>query len=169
MRTLKEIDADIEKVQDALAQVHGNEAEVYTRIVGYYRSVRNWNKGKREEYGHRKLFQTSGCCSNDQFVKAENVTFEKPAVAKESFNLAGDKVANIVLYTRDTCPNCPPVRKFCEGLKTGVVEYNVDSEKGFEEARKNGVLSAPTAICYDANGIELMRARSLDELEKVFA
>ncbi|HDQ13790.1 MAG TPA: ribonucleoside triphosphate reductase [Sediminispirochaeta sp.] len=35
----------------------GREAEVYTRIVGYYRSVRNWNKGKKEEYGQRKLYE----------------------------------------------------------------------------------------------------------------
>ena len=34
----------------------GGEAEVYTRIVGYYRSVRNWNKGKQEEFGLRQLF-----------------------------------------------------------------------------------------------------------------
>ncbi|MHB0854142.1 MAG: ribonucleoside triphosphate reductase [Rectinema subterraneum] len=34
----------------------GAETEVYSRIVGYYRSVRNWNKGKREEYKERKMF-----------------------------------------------------------------------------------------------------------------
>ncbi len=36
--------------------VCGAETEVYSRIVGYYRSVRNWNKGKREEYKERKMF-----------------------------------------------------------------------------------------------------------------
>jgi ribonucleoside-triphosphate reductase len=34
----------------------GAEAEVYSRIVGYYRSVRNWNRGKKEEYGLRRPF-----------------------------------------------------------------------------------------------------------------
>ena len=34
----------------------GNETEVYARIVGYYRSVRNWNAGKTEEFHQRKLF-----------------------------------------------------------------------------------------------------------------
>jgi len=34
----------------------GGETEVYARIVGYYRPVRNWNKGKREEYRHRTTF-----------------------------------------------------------------------------------------------------------------
>jgi ribonucleoside-triphosphate reductase len=32
------------------------ETEVYSRIVGYYRPVKNWNVGKKEEYGHRRLF-----------------------------------------------------------------------------------------------------------------
>ena len=51
MRTLAEIDADIAQVKQALENVHGNEAEVYTRIVGYYRSVRNWNKGNAKNTG----------------------------------------------------------------------------------------------------------------------
>jgi len=34
----------------------GSETEVYSRIVGYYRPVGNWNKGKREEYFMRKTF-----------------------------------------------------------------------------------------------------------------
>ena len=31
----------------------GQEAEVYTRVVGYYRPVKLWNKGKQEEYKDR--------------------------------------------------------------------------------------------------------------------
>ncbi|MGP1521043.1 MAG: anaerobic ribonucleoside-triphosphate reductase [Treponema sp.] len=57
MRTLEQVNADIEKVKSALTNVKGRETEVYARIVGYYRSVRNWNKGKREEFGHRVMFE----------------------------------------------------------------------------------------------------------------
>lgn len=35
----------------------GAETEVYSRVVGYYRPVANWNKGKKEEYKHRKFFK----------------------------------------------------------------------------------------------------------------
>jgi ribonucleoside-triphosphate reductase len=34
----------------------GEEAEVYTRIVGYYRPVSRWNKGKQEEYQDRLTY-----------------------------------------------------------------------------------------------------------------
>lgn len=34
----------------------GNETEVYSRVVGYYRPVNNWNKGKKEEFRQRKVY-----------------------------------------------------------------------------------------------------------------
>ena len=33
------------------------DTEVYSRIVGYYRPIQNWNKGKREEFKFRKEFE----------------------------------------------------------------------------------------------------------------
>jgi ribonucleoside-triphosphate reductase len=33
------------------------ETEVYSRIVGYYRPVQNWNAGKKSEFNRRKLFK----------------------------------------------------------------------------------------------------------------
>jgi ribonucleoside-triphosphate reductase len=40
----------------------GAEAEVYTRIVGYYRPVSQWNKGKQAEYDDRMVFHTDSMC-----------------------------------------------------------------------------------------------------------
>jgi ribonucleoside-triphosphate reductase len=34
----------------------GDPAEVYTRIVGYYRPVSQWNKGKQAEYHDRMVY-----------------------------------------------------------------------------------------------------------------
>ncbi|MEA3432835.1 MAG: ribonucleoside triphosphate reductase [candidate division WOR-3 bacterium] len=34
----------------------GKQTEVYSRVVGYYRPVQNWNKGKKEEYKQRKVY-----------------------------------------------------------------------------------------------------------------
>ena len=39
----------------------GQEAEVYTRIVGYYRPVSRWNKGKQAEYTDRVVFSDCLC------------------------------------------------------------------------------------------------------------
>ncbi|MBQ8460642.1 ribonucleoside triphosphate reductase [bacterium] len=45
----------------------GTECEIYSRIVGYIRPVKGWNKGKKAEFGNRKTFdmqkaQESCCC-----------------------------------------------------------------------------------------------------------
>ncbi len=35
------------------------ETEVYSRVVGYLRPVRQWNSGKQAEYGNRKIFKVA--------------------------------------------------------------------------------------------------------------
>lgn len=47
---------DIDKLKHDLDRVEGTPCEVYTRIVGYYRPVKNWNPGKRDEYAQRRVF-----------------------------------------------------------------------------------------------------------------
>jgi len=37
--------------------VCGQPCEVYSRVVGYYRPVQNWNKGKTEEFKDRIVFK----------------------------------------------------------------------------------------------------------------
>ena len=34
----------------------GKKTEVYSRVVGYHRPVKNWNRGKREEFKERRTF-----------------------------------------------------------------------------------------------------------------
>jgi len=31
--------------------------EVYSRVVGYFRPVNQWNKGKKEEFKERKVYE----------------------------------------------------------------------------------------------------------------
>ena len=33
--------------------------EVYSRVVGYFRPVQNWNKGKQQEFNERKTVKIS--------------------------------------------------------------------------------------------------------------
>ena len=48
----------------------GKDAEVYTRVVGYYRPVSRWNKGKQAEYEERKEYASDsmfvGTCACDR-------------------------------------------------------------------------------------------------------
>ncbi|MFA5518209.1 MAG: anaerobic ribonucleoside-triphosphate reductase [Spirochaetota bacterium] len=38
--------------------------EVYSRVVGYFRPVNQWNKGKQEEFSQRKEFAAESYCKN---------------------------------------------------------------------------------------------------------
>ena len=58
MRTIEQVEKEIEETKAALKDVHGTETEVYARIVGYYRAVKHWNKGKRDEFD---LDHCKGC------------------------------------------------------------------------------------------------------------
>jgi hypothetical protein len=42
----------------------GKPCEIYSRVVGYFRPIQNWNKGKREEFGQRVEFKESISLSN---------------------------------------------------------------------------------------------------------
>ncbi|MDR0639491.1 MAG: anaerobic ribonucleoside-triphosphate reductase [Spirochaetaceae bacterium] len=65
MKMLEVIEKDLRETREALANAEGRSAEVYSRIVGYYRSVRNWNNGKREEFGNRKMFAPPASTENE--------------------------------------------------------------------------------------------------------
>jgi ribonucleoside-triphosphate reductase len=35
----------------------GRKCEVYSRVVGYHRPVKNWNDGKKEEFRERREYR----------------------------------------------------------------------------------------------------------------
>ena len=57
MEEIKEIEKRIQVLKEELENVQGTRTEVYSRIVGYYRSVKNWNKGKSAEYVERTTYE----------------------------------------------------------------------------------------------------------------
>ena len=51
----------------------GKKTEVYSRVVGYFRPIRNWNAGKKEEFFDRVTFNEDSalkkCFEKDVSVK----------------------------------------------------------------------------------------------------
>ena len=165
MRTTTEIDKEIAELQEKLETVEGRKTEVYTRIVGYYRSLRNWNRGKREEYSHRLLFDM------------EAIPDETPATAA-AITQAADRAAdheadtspqpvNYIYFFRETCPNCPPARELLSQLELPGEEMNVDTDEGTRLALEYGIYATPTVIFFDSSGEEVFRTSSTDDLKEV--
>lgn len=151
MRNLEEVENDLNRAREALASVKGTPAEVYSRIVGYYRSVRNWNRGKREEYGERRLYKLSGPENSDR-----TVPLSAPA-APEPTSPTGES-ARVLLFWRPACPNCPSAKEAAGRLGIPVDMVNADTERGFAEALRRNVLATPTAIFLSPTGTEIGRA-----------
>lgn len=182
MRTIEEIDREIAAVQAELNDLHGTETEVYARIVGYYRAVRNWNKGKRDEFDQRKMFVLNDDISDSRGKNTEAIAsaadcqelFDTQAETNSSDNTVqynkNNKNKNEIHYDffmRKTCPNCPPVKKFIQESELTGRTIDVDTETGLKEAAGKGVFAAPTVIFYDASGQETGRAHNVEELKAV--
>jgi len=41
----------------------GSKTEVFSRVCGYHRPVKNWNKGKQEEFAGRKTYTVNNAHS----------------------------------------------------------------------------------------------------------
>ncbi|MBQ6734113.1 MAG: ribonucleoside triphosphate reductase [Lachnospiraceae bacterium] len=63
----------------------GRESEVYSRITGYYRPVRNWNDGKTAEFHQRRTYVTEGNAAKvtpeNRSIKEENEAASLTAAA----------------------------------------------------------------------------------------
>ena len=164
-----------------LVSVQGTPTEVYSRIVGYYRSVKNWNAGKRDEFSSRATFRLpSGVPSAlEDSLPAVPPPPPPPHVGYSLWEplserpAAGDGPPTLsdvmgpaayLLFTRRTCHNCPAVREYLEGTGLPGREIDADSPEGLALARNLGVLSCPTAVLQDLEDREVYRAYTVTEL-----
>jgi len=169
-RSLEEIEKEIAETQSQLSDVHGTETEVYARIVGYYRAVKHWNKGKRDEYDLRKMFTLEDSNAHNFTEKAETAQeiTETKAAAEVSEATVETNTVTYEMFTRKTCPNCPPVKAFMENVEFSGRTIDVDTKEGLAEAAKKGVFASPTVIFYNEQGVETARCHNVEELQAVF-
>ena len=163
MRNLEVIEKDLAAAREALSSVQGTPSEVYSRIVGYYRAVRNWNKGKREEYGQRVMFEPDASLLASCLPSAQ----DKPVKASESwvFGERADENEKILLFIRPACPACPSAKAAAGRLGIPLELFDADTDEGLAEAMRYQVMSTPTAILLSSNGTELGRARDAQAIE----
>ncbi|MCH5290785.1 MAG: hypothetical protein J1D88_03375 [Treponema sp.] len=176
-RTLEQIEAEIAETKAALQDVHGDRTEVYARIVGYYRAVTNWNKGKRDEFDQRKLFELDGEDLSQkeepgaQDTGATPVKADSPAIGEHvrATQRPSAQGARYELFVRPSCPNCPPVKKYLSGIPMQGTTVDCSTDEGLNEAATKGVFATPTVILYGADGNERARAHSVSELSDILS
>ena len=109
----------------------GKEAEVYSRITGYYRPVKNWNEGKAQEYKDRKVYSVGELSTPSNSTSRNQVP---------------------LLFTTTTCVNCLAAKKT---LDNAGIDYVVkDAAVNQELVEKFNVLQAPSLVVVTDDGIE---------------
>ncbi len=116
----------------------GAETEIYSRITGYYRPVKNWNDGKAQEYANRVNYDI------------ENSSLKRPVstvvtLSEEENDVTFDQNAakNMkYLFTTKTCPNCKIAKESLQGTDYILI----DAEENAELVEKYGVMQAPTLV-----------------------
>lgn len=151
--------AKLAELKAKLITVEGTPTEVYSRIVGYYRSVRNWNAGKREEFGRRREYAFPGTVpSVPQGIYSGAHIASQRGHPSEAREIETGRVASWLLFTRKSCPLCPPVATAIEASGMKGLSIDVDTGEGMAMASGHAVLATPTVILLDANKCEVGRA-----------
>lgn len=116
----------------------GADTEVYSRITGYYRPVKNWNAGKTQEFKDRKTYSIEEMktpVSTVEEIKKE----EKTSVVKTD--------SKVLLFTTKTCPNCSMIKKV---LRDKQIDYElIDAEENVELSKKYNIVAVPTLVTQD--------------------
>lgn len=140
----------------------GNATEVYSRITGYYRPVRNWNDGKSSEFENRKTYEPEELFSVNRNL-LEEAGVDEPRVGTQTLGRANRVEApksnsdaeKVILVTTKTCPNCQAAKNY---LNQAGIEYDVilaDEADGAEIAVQYNISAAPTLIVQSGEEAEL--------------
>ena len=120
----------------------GKETEIYSRITGYYRPVKNWNAGKTQEFKMRKTYVIDG----------ENTCEKECCEEKEEVVKTKEYEDKIVLFGTSVCPNCKMAKEF---LNKKEIEFEwVNAEENPEYTKEIGVKQAPTLVVFKDGNIE---------------
>ncbi len=133
----------------------GRETEVYSRITGYYRPVKNWNDGKAQEYKSRKVYDIE---------KAINTVPTSHKDGAPAADVCADKCTEgeLLLFATATCPNCKMATVFLD--KAGFAYTKLLAEENRDLVAKYDVKQAPTLIV--RNGESFQKIVNLSNIKK---
>ena len=120
----------------------GKETEVYSRITGYYRPVKNWNDGKSQEFKDRKVYNIEKSVLKRDGAPAAEAPAECACEAAEA--------EKVLLFTTETCPNCKLAVQWLD--KAGISFEKLLVSENPDLAKELELKQAPTLVVYK-NGV----------------
>lgn len=104
----------------------GATCEVYSRITGYYRPVKNWNDGKAQEFKERKTYVVDGIVEKEDRDKPNEY----------------DEVP--ILVTTKTCPKCKEAEKML--IEHNIFYMKMLASNNLEFVDNHNIVTAPTLV-----------------------
>lgn len=156
------------KGEEYTCPICGKDTEVYSRITGYYRPVKNWNTGKSEEFKERKEYSFNK--AQETLDEPEEFVCESCQVSNEIEKESETKSMNDFkdgdyLFTTKTCPNCTFIKtKFAE-MNVNVNELDVMNYRDL--AMSLNIMSAPTLVRVKNGKVEA-QASGVPNILKLF-
>ena len=123
----------------------GAVTEVYSRITGYYRPVKNWNDGKAAEFEKRTEYDIKK--SMDNF---EGRLVKEEAPAKEECTCEATAQSKLILFATKTCPNCKMACTFLD--KAGLAYEKLYAEDNADLVKAYEIKQAPTLVAVHEDG-----------------
>ena len=143
----------------------GKETEVYSRITGYYRPVKNWNAGKSQEFKDRRTYVVEEMSRDNksnwsaktpisdlreknagQTIRLEPQTTMEAEPKAYEVNALSDTVPTI--FVKDHCPKCKGAE---QRFRIANIKFEtVNCSEHMDIARELGITQTPTII--DPNG-----------------
>ena len=130
----------------------GKETEVYSRITGYYRPVKNWNAGKVQEFKMRKTYEIK----EDQEPTAKE---GDACVIAEAPKTLAPQIDEVLLFTSPTCPNCKMAKMLLD--KAGIQYHAIDAISNRELTESFGIKQSPTLVVPDHGSYKTYENASL--------
>lgn len=142
--------------------------EVYSRVVGYFRPVHNWNEGKRQEFRERVTFD-------------EQASLKSPRMSTGAQKEALEQFYKV--FTVPNCSKCEEVKSFLEEKNVPLSVFDLKSPKGNREFRNyysresikarmkrdhSGALKLPIVFHMSKDDV-VSTAQGLDETKMILA
>jgi ribonucleoside-triphosphate reductase len=172
----------------------GKETEIYSRITGYYRPIKNWNNGKTKEFQMRKEYEVDFSA----LAKGSNAGIPENAPVIDSSDYINDDpvdvTGNVVEFPKQEtaqAANFDTAMKFempkeslgenglylfgmktCTNCKTAKeffaenkVNYNyIDAEDNMDKSVEFGIVHTPTLVA--VNGGTIQKFDTLSSIEE---
>lgn len=150
----------------------GKETEVYTRIVGYYRPLSNWNKGKAQEYTERVTYKSAGekisakATDKDEKSSEAVVKTDNSSLSSRTEGVSDDTSSYKFFYTQ-TCAKCPTIKDYVQQLPIqGEMIDAVNDPRSQSLIEELEIRSVPTVVLYDSHDRMLKKVHTVEDLKE---